>query len=169
MTGPARVVADGAPCWLLADADYAPEVVRLVRKARRRVFASIFIIDPQGAVNPFLDLLNALKDATWLGVDVRIIAGGSRSTFDIAVASAAGRAVLRDSGVQCRWLTGLPVRSSHAKFVVADDVFVLGSHNWSAGAFTDQIQDSIAVHSASIAGVLAARFERQWATAGGAP
>ncbi len=169
MTGPVRVVADGAPCWLLADAAYAPEVARLVREARSRVLASVFIADPQGATDPFLDLLCALEEAMWLGVDVRVVIGGSRDTFDIAVASAAGRAVLGGRGVQCRWLTGLPLRGSHAKFVVADDTCVLGSHNWSAGAFSDQTQDSVAVRSAPLAGVLAAHFERQWAAAGGVP
>ena len=163
---PIRVA--GAPSWLLADTAYEPEVARLIRAARKRVLASVFIVDPKGAVDQFLDLLEALEESAWEGVDVRIIIGGSRSTFDIAVASAAGRSVLRERGLHARWLTSSPVRGSHAKLVVADDVCVLGSHNWSAGAFTGQIQDSVAVNSGALAGVLAARFEEQWKLAEGA-
>ncbi|HEY5984812.1 MAG TPA: hypothetical protein VIV12_00315 [Streptosporangiaceae bacterium] len=75
MTAPVQVRVDGAPCWLLADAAYAPEVARLVREATRRVLASIFIVDPQGAVDPFLDLLEAREESMWHGTDVRVRGG----------------------------------------------------------------------------------------------
>lgn len=81
----------------------------------------------------------------------------------IAEASEAARARALDLGVPCRWLTSVPVRGSHAKLVVCDERVLLGSHNWSAGAFDGQVQDSVLVESADLAAHLAPTFERDWA------
>lgn len=167
MTGRLRVA--GGSCVLLPDATYAPHVTHLVHGAGRRVLVSMFIVDPYGASPAVLGLFDALAAAAWRGPDVRVLIGGSRRTFDIAAAAASARAVLRERQVPCRWLTGTQVRGSHAKVVVVDDVAVIGSHNWSTGAFDEQTQDSVRIDSAAVAGAMAVAFERQWTRAGDGP
>lgn len=161
-----RLRVDGGSCVLLPDATYAPHLTNLVHGAGRRVLVSMFIVDPYGASPAVLGLLDALEAAAWRGADVRVLIGGSRRTFDIASAAASGRAVLQERQVPCRWLTGTPVRGSHAKVVVVDDVAVVGSHNWSTSAFGEQTQDSVRIDSAAVAGAMAAAFEGQWRRAG---
>jgi phosphatidylserine/phosphatidylglycerophosphate/cardiolipin synthase-like enzyme len=114
-----------------------------------------------------LRLSEALADASWRGVDVRVVVGGSRDNYQIAAIAAAARAVLADAGVPTRWLSARPGRGSHAKLIISDDFVLTGSHNWSPGAFDgSQVQDSVVVSSPSLAGALHMHvFEPQWLTA----
>jgi phosphatidylserine/phosphatidylglycerophosphate/cardiolipin synthase-like enzyme len=45
---------------------------------------------------------------------------------------------------------------------VIDNTVLIGSHNWSGGAFSDQNQESVAIRSAGLAEHVAAIFENQW-------
>ena len=64
---------------------------------------------------------------------------------------------------------GAPFRSeamtSHAKFTVADETVLVGSHNVSGNSLTCETQDSVFVESASLAAYLRGEFERQWIAA----
>ncbi len=155
--GPAR-------CALVADDAYPEVALALVDGARRRCLVSMFILDMVRPDHPaLLDLVDALGDAAWRGVDTRVVVGGSRQTYQIAATASAARAVLSGAAVPVRWLAAAPVRGSHAKVLVADDHVLLGSHNWSPGSFSgQQIQDSVVIGSAGLAGLLHTGFEEQW-------
>jgi phosphatidylserine/phosphatidylglycerophosphate/cardiolipin synthase-like enzyme len=149
----------------VADSTYSDVVLQLIRSAHRRCLCSLFIVD----IDPRHDrdlkvfaLLKELQAAGWRGVDVRLLIGGSRTNLEIAESANAARDVAASLAIRTRWLTSRPNRGSHAKMVVVDDRLILGSHNWSGGAFADQRQDSIALESPGLAEYLAAVFERQW-------
>jgi phosphatidylserine/phosphatidylglycerophosphate/cardiolipin synthase-like enzyme len=151
----------------IADQAYLPALLGLVAEARRRLLCSMFIVD----VTPRLaggfeidDILGALAEARWRGVEVRLLIGGSRDNLALAEVAEAARARALTLGLSCRWLTSREVRGSHAKIVIADEHVLTGSHNWSPGAVagSDQTQDSVLVRSADLAAVLTARFEAQW-------
>jgi phosphatidylserine/phosphatidylglycerophosphate/cardiolipin synthase-like enzyme len=56
----------------------------------------------------------------------------------------------------------------HAKYLVVDrKLTVVGSHNWSFGAFTDNIELSLAVEDTELAAGLERVFETDWAAAEG--
>lgn len=149
----------------VSDAEYFGAASRIVRSARIRCLLGVFILDPspgddaEGRVHR---LLEHLRDATWRGVDVRVLIGGSRTNLAIAEASQFGRDACQDLGIDARWLTGRDVRGSHAKMLVADRSVLLGSHNWSSGALTVQTQDSVEIESSALAGHLARTFELRW-------
>lgn len=157
---------DDAQVATLADEAYAPRLRALIRGARRRCLCSVFIVDtwPFRAYELLVDdLLVELASAGWRGVDARLLIGGSRSNLRLAEVALAARDRARELGLQCRWLTSAPRRrGSHVKLVIADDDVLTGSHNWSAGAFEGQTQDSVHLRSAGLAAVLATRFEEQW-------
>lgn len=164
------LAARNARVSLVIDTAYAATVRSLIDEAWSRVLVSMFIVD----ITPYSDrtlkidtALVALADATWRGADVRLIIGGARDNTLLVEAADAARLRARELGIQCRWLTSSPRRGSHAKFIIADDRVLTGSHNWSPGAFGDQTQDSALVESESFAEALAARFEAQWRSAGG--
>lgn len=153
----------GGSCAAVTDDRYAATLVKLIRGAKRRCLCSIFIIDFSGEHPSFTDILEALEEAVWLGADVRIVIGGSRENYSIAERSASALAVFSDRGIPCRWLAAAPDRrGSHTKLVVVDDTVLLGSHNWSSGAFTDQTQDSILIESAALAAYLSGLMNEQW-------
>jgi phosphatidylserine/phosphatidylglycerophosphate/cardiolipin synthase-like enzyme len=103
-----------------------------------------------------------MRDARWRGVRVQLLVGGSRSNLLIAETAEIARYVAIELGVPCRWLTSQDVRGSHAKTIICDEHVLTGSHNWSAPAFSGQVQDSILIESAEMSAYLMAYFERQW-------
>lgn len=150
---------------LLPDNSYRPALNSAVQNAFRRVLCSIFIVD----VSPGRDrtlmvdsLLVELGAAKWRGADVRLLIGGSRTNFDIAQLAVAARTRAQSLRIPCRALMALPVRGSHSKMVITDDTVFLGSHNWSPGAFSNQVQDSISIESKALSAVLSDLFEMQW-------
>lgn len=163
MSGSIGVTAAGVR--LLPDGAYAATLVNSIQRAHRRVLCSIFIVDLNPGRDPELKidaLLVELSAARWRGADVRLLIGGSRTNFDIAQIAVAARARAQSLGIPCRALMAAPVRGSHVKMAITDDVVHLGSHNWSPGAFGNQIQDSAAIESAAMAAVMADYFEQQW-------
>ena len=166
MTGP---YVTGATCELLTDEHYGWALRQSVQASKRRCLCSIFIIDLKTpcAANCITDVIDDLADARWRGVDVRVLVGGSRSTFAIGEAAAIAVAHLTDRGIPSRWLTSdKAARGSHAKNVVVDEAVLLGSHNWSPGAFHRDTQDSVRITSAALAEYLAALFEARWTSDG---
>ena len=125
----------------------------------------MFIVEIQPARDPsqFVDqILQDLAFARWRGVDCRLVIGGSRDNKDIAELSMATEERCKQLGVQARWLTRNEERGSHAKFVLADEYVLVGSHNWSPGTFGSEIQDAVLVRSGALASLLESRFLEQW-------
>jgi len=160
--------------------DYLPYVLSLIDRAERAVLATVFIIDPR----PETDLgenvrllLDTLARAHWRGVDVRVIVGNSSQTPAIELADRVARRYLEGLGVPCRpYAGGGAYGSLHSKYLVVDDVAVVGSHNWSHQALCLDDELSLAVRSKDLSGELRAVFERDWDRAaprgdeaGGAP
>ncbi|MCP5068400.1 MAG: hypothetical protein GY946_17710 [bacterium] len=155
----------GGEAVLLSDGDYVPFASSAFEVASSRILASIFIIDPRVGDAPeprVYDLLTACQDAMGRGADVRILIGGSRRNHEIGASAQLAWDLCRAIGLEARWLTATETRGSHTKLVVVDDTVIVGSHNWSAGAFGNQSQESIAVHSPNLAVLCARVFEDQW-------
>lgn len=155
----------GGKAVLLSDGKYLPFVLQTLGASTNRFLASIFIIDPRVGHSPephVYNLLIACRDAMGRGADVRILIGGSRSNHEIGASAQLAWDLCRALGLDARWLTSMDTRGSHMKLVVADDTVIVGSHNWSGGAFNGQIQESIAIRSPSLAAICARTFENQW-------
>jgi phosphatidylserine/phosphatidylglycerophosphate/cardiolipin synthase-like enzyme len=150
---------------LLPDEMYVQALGSAIQRAYRRVLCSVFIVDLNPGRDPDLRidaLLVDLSAAKWRGADVRLIIGGSRTNFDIAQLAVSARARALSLGIACRALMAAPVRGSHVKLAITDDTVHLGSHNWSPGAFSNQVQDSVAIESEAMSAVMADFFEMQW-------
>ncbi len=151
---------------LVFDDNYYQLIKSLIRQSQKSCLVSMFIIDlKSGSIDPEMkvyQLLKLLKEAHWRGVEVKVLIGGSRDNLLIAESAEAARFVYLQSQIECRWLTCIDVRGSHIKMIVSDDFVLAGSHNWSTGAFTNQVQDSIIVKSAALSAYCQAIFYRQW-------
>ena len=150
---------------LVSDQDYLPVLSSLIYHAVGRLDASLFLVDlTPGADGSTAvdDVLLALQAAVWRGVRVRLVLGGSRENLDILHATHAALLRARQLGLPARMLAARPVRGSHAKLVIADDRVLLGSQNWSHGAFFTQTQDGLLIDSTDLAAQLRAVFAAQW-------
>jgi phosphatidylserine/phosphatidylglycerophosphate/cardiolipin synthase-like enzyme len=156
---------------LLFDEDYGLFLLDAVQRARRRVLATQFLVELRPEFDGeryVLMLCRALAEASWRGVDVRIVL--SRFVGDPG---------LDVNGIARRWLQarGVPVRvyqarpgsrreELHTKLaVVDDDLGIVSSHNWTPGAFVANREAAIAVRSRDVAGRLAEAFEGYWEVA----
>ena len=161
----ASLGAVNADVALVHDETY-PQVLRdMIRNAQTYLFASVFIVEICPARDPDLmvdGVLRMLRGALWRGVDVRLIIGGSRNNLQIAEISLMAESLAKRYALPAKWLTKLNVQGSHAKFVVADNRVLLGSHNWSPGAFSGQVQDSVFLRDQGIASRLREIFLEQW-------
>lgn len=163
MANESRGVLD-AQVALASDHSYEPLVTAMIGRARRRIWVNMFIVDfatfdPKLRV---LGVLHELASAQWRGVDVRLLIGGSRTNLDLADNAATALAMARRLKLTSRWMTARNARGSHAKYVVADDEVLLGSHNWSPSSFANSTQDSIWLQSAELAAYLCDAFAAQW-------
>lgn len=158
----------GGTCVLVADEEYPVMVREMLSGARRRCLVSMFIVDAGSRSESMNSIVLALEAALWRGLDVRIVLGGSRTNLRIAEATAGAAQVFHDRSIPSRWLTAQQWRGSHAKIVIVDDFVLVGSHNWSVGAFSGQHQDSVRVDSPALAAYFTALFDAQWLRAGAA-
>lgn len=150
---------------LIPDEKYYLTIKSLISKAKKSCLASLFIVDIKGHNDPDLkvyQVLKSLQAAIWRGVEVKLLIGGSRKNLLIAESAQVARDVALSMEIDCKWLTSQDVRGSHSKVVVIDDFVLCGSHNWSAPAFSGQIQDSILIESAALASYSRDLFEKQW-------
>ena len=164
-----RVGVVGAQAAFVFDDAYAEVALAMIDAAKQRCAASVFIVDPDPDEDAGLlvdSLLLALAAATWRGVSVQLIVGGS--LVNVRIRSACLLAMRRAAqlGIDCRLGAVQQARSDHAKVLVADDKVLLGSHNWSPGALTDQTQDSVIIHDAALASHHHSRFAQRWADIG---
>lgn len=151
---------------LISDATYFDTVQYIIAKSNKVCWASLFIVElKSGSSDPDIkvfQVLRLLKEAQWRGVDVKLLIGGSRDNVQIAESSEVARSVAINMGLDCKWITSSDVRGSHCKLVIADNMVLTGSHNWSAPAFTNQIQDSLLVDSSAMAAYSQRIFYNQW-------
>lgn len=168
MSASAPVGVRSASVSLVSDDRYYDVVRQLSEHATHCCLASVFIVDLNAHDDPdikVLQILRALQDATWRGVEVKLLVGGSRDNLAIAEACHIARDLAVTLGIDCRLLTSVERRGSHSKLVTADDFVLSGSHNWSLSAISGQIQDSLLVKSSAMAAYMRAVFYEQWARA----
>ena len=122
--------------------------------ARQRIEAEVFdLTDPS--------LLAALQLAHRRGVRVRVLLDPSQDVNRPSFAELAA------GGVPVRWFRPPPGAKLHAKALLADARLALGSANWSGhGLDVNHELDATTLDPAAV-GAFAARFEVDWAAAGG--
>ncbi len=153
---------------LVHNSNYYQTAKHLCRFCEERFLANIFIIDvsPSFRIPNYVDiLLNSCRDTLWRGVDVRIIIGGARNNFSINEACITSILRAHDLGLPCKLLSNSTHASSHKKYLISDDYILIGSHNWSPGAFSHQTQDSVLVKSHALSTYLYINFAKEWAIA----
>jgi phosphatidylserine/phosphatidylglycerophosphate/cardiolipin synthase-like enzyme len=155
------------PCEFLSDCDYAAFCHEAIREAQERILVQQFLINASPSDDKLLlvrRVLLALADANRMGVDVRVILPQierDESGWDLNEVSAR---FLKARGVSVRSFRRTDVQL-HQKIIVADDLIIAGSHNWTPGAFSSNSELSVAVSSEDVSSYYSSEFERWWASA----
>lgn len=156
----------------LTDRNYYDFVLGCVEAARSKIWVSVFICDirphrdVEGHVLRLLTTLATKKDT---GVDVRLLLPGIVRTPEIDIANLSTGILAAERGLRVRRLFTDGARvSTHSKFLVCDDIAVLGSQNWSDDAFRLNIEESVVLKGEPV-DMLAHEFLRLWSIAKGMP
>lgn len=156
----------------LTDRTYFDFILGSIEKATQQIWVSIFIYDirpSRDVAGMVLELTTALIDKKLNGVDVRVLLAGYLSTADIAAANLASGLYLNGFGVpHRRSIRDSAQVGSHAKYVICDDMAVVGSQNWTDDGFRLNIEDAVALKGDAVY-YLESEFLRQWELGKGLP
>jgi len=126
---------------------YFDFVLHQLEEAQSKIWLSLFIMDMRPSVDvegKVLRLLSELIKKHNSGLDVKVLLNGYFRSPSIDVANIASGLYLREFNVPNRRVFSQNERlGSHSKFLICDNLLLLGSPNWSQGAFTDHIEDSV--------------------------
>ena len=150
-----REKKEAAAVELLLDADYSPQVLALIRGARKEVRVILYKAQGEERSHPRA-LLQALCEAKARGVDVQVLldldsAEPGKNRESQAFLKAGGVPVFLDA----------PDTTTHAKALVVDgETLVVGSANWTQGALKHNHEASVLVRSRELAARLVESFDR---------
>jgi phosphatidylserine/phosphatidylglycerophosphate/cardiolipin synthase-like enzyme len=169
-----NVGVNNSKASLVAGDQYQQIIQSLCMRANRRIYVSMFLIEliPMDAdsdassqtPHTILELMETLKDACLRGIDVRVLIGGAENNAYLQDEAEAALTHCQRIKIPCRLVSLHSNKSCHKKVVVVDDMVVTGSHNWSHGAFTGQIQHSVFIEDPRLASYFASGIAKQWRT-----
>jgi phosphatidylserine/phosphatidylglycerophosphate/cardiolipin synthase-like enzyme len=150
---------------LVADGNYYSVISNLLKDYRQLIWISMFIIDLNTANKNFLkvhQLLLDLKNADWEGSNVKVLVSGSKDNIEIASTSLTTFEYIKALKIPCKTCMTVDKQPNHSKIMIIDDMVLLGSHNWSPGAFSNQHQDSVLIKSKEFSSYCKLLFLYQW-------
>jgi len=128
---------------------------RYIERARQRALVTVPYVHPRATA--VRRLVGALRCAASRGVDSRVLLGACPRPSDVAW--------LRAAGVAIRWMDAATSTRGHAKGLIADDVVIISSANWSSAGCGRNWEAALIVRIAAAAAYYAAAWERDWAAA----
>lgn len=120
-----------------------------IRAAQKRVWVTVYILSDKGVIK-------ALSDAAVRGVDVRLVLEGNvvgQPTINRKPAAA-----LAKLGVKIAWSDPTRFTYTHAKYLLVDDVWWIGTGNFSHSTFTGNREFFVTSRQPEILATLAATF-----------
>lgn len=148
----------------LSDDDYFYFLIDAIQKAKQRIYATIFIVDPlKDHSNKIKKILDELLYAKWKGLDVKLIIGRSEKCFVIDMCGRAAKKYCDVMNVPAKFSNPPDDYSLHSKYLIIDDnLVIMGSHNWIASDIFNNKEESVAVYSKDAAINLTEEFNILW-------
>ena len=148
-----------------SDTGYEAVVGPLLDKAAKRIQLVVYQMnsDTSDPTSPVAKTLARLKAAAKRGVQVQVILDLSGAWSEQGnVLNKEAAALLASYGADVRFD---PVdKITHAKFILIDDTFVLGTNNWGYGGFMLYHEAGLRSSEAKPLATLGAYFDKIWAT-----
>ena len=144
----------------ISNRKYFPAVKKLIQEARKEIKISIYYISLTSK-GPVSELLNELINAKKRGVDIEIVLDWASSPDVLNrddMKNVKAFSFLKQNGIKVFYDDNKAL--NHSKYLVIDrEILVVGSHNWSAGAFDSNHESTLLVRSRELAAVYLQYFK----------
>lgn len=144
----------------ISNRKYFPAVKKLIQEARNEIKISIYYISLTSK-GPVSELLNELVNAKKRGVDIEIVLDWDSSPEAFKrddMKNSKSFSFLKQNGIKVFYDDNRAL--NHSKYLVIDrEILVVGSHNWSAGAFNSNHESTLLVRSKELAAVYLQYFK----------
>ncbi len=142
---------DVGPSRAVNDRDFLPAALLAIQAAQERIRVAEYLLYDDG---PIREIAISLADAEARGVRVQVLVdeAGNETQLVVNDLAAAGIETQFDS----RQVT------LHNKLIVADDVALVGSHNFTRSALEDNHEGTLLVNDAEVAGWYAHWYDAVW-------
>jgi len=143
----------------LLDRDYYRTLLSILGNAKRSVYVVMYVVkyDPREPDDPVNMLLETLVNMSNRGLDVKIVVDDETYTSYPETIE-----FLKNSGISLK-LDEYKSRTTHAKIVIVDnETAVLGSHNWTESALTNNHEASIVTDCPGVVESLLHYFSNIW-------
>ena len=157
----ARTVAGLLQAELLPNAAYVARVSELISNAKKSVYVVMYVMkyDPREGTesDPANRLVALVAEAAARGLDVRVIVDDvTKQSYPETIA------YLKSRGVPVRLDPKAGV-TTHAKIVIVDgECAVVGSHNWTESALSENNELSVLLCSEELVSEVSDYFMRLW-------
>ena len=145
----ANLLTEGFEIVLSPQGNVGQRLENSIRSAHKRVWVTIYILTDK-------PLLRALTEAAARGVDVRLLFEGNvvgQPTINRKAASA-----LQKAGAKVAWSDASRFSYTHAKYLVVDDTWWIGTGNFSHSTFTKNREFFVTSKNSAILETLTATF-----------
>lgn len=142
---------------------YYERLPEFFRTASTSIKIAMFHMAFPGPNHPTKLLLDELIVAKARGVHVQVVLDRDRVTdpYMSTVINTNAKRYLENNGIECQWDKEDVLL--HSKYVLIDNkLSILGSHNWSAGSYSQFDDMSFVVQSLQLGAALNIRFEQLW-------
>lgn len=149
----------GCTISTLLDRDYYRTLPSILGNAKKSIYVVMYVVkyDPREPDDPVNMLLETLVNMSSRGLDVRVVVDDETYTSYPETIE-----FLKNSGVFLK-LDEYKSRTTHAKIVIVDnETAVLGSHNWTESALTNNHEASIVTDCPSVVESLLNYFSNIW-------
>lgn len=161
--------AHAASVKMVSGADYLSSLMAHVTQAKHSVRVLQYILDTRSHADPDHRvgyLMRALAIASARGVEVGIVLHAYTPDAGAHQGNLAGALFLARRGVGVRMFRPSPAeqrRTLHAKTAIVDErIAIVGSQNWSPGAFGTNAETAAVIDSPAIARQLGQFFDGMW-------
>lgn len=149
----------------LEDSDFESFLNYAISNASLRIWICMFLINCYPNDDEDLkvrSLLNHLGAKQRENIDVRIISEMAKNNVSIHNSNKLSYMYGKYHGIKFNFYNGSKY-SMHSKYIIIDqDLCILGSHNFTHGAFSQHKESSIAIYSEDINKRLSSHFYREW-------
>lgn len=142
---------DMGPTRSVNDRDFLPAALLAIDAANQHIRVAQYLLYDDARVDPVYD---ALARAARRGVHVQVLADETGSDTEQVIAELGRRGI--DAKLDS------PRVTLHAKLIIADDVALLGSHNFTGAALHSNAEASLLVVDADATAAVSSWFDALW-------
>jgi phosphatidylserine/phosphatidylglycerophosphate/cardiolipin synthase-like enzyme len=164
-----KAIKEGAN--IIAGNEYAKKILGLINNAEKRVYVSMYVMrySPTRSYAIENEYIKALINRHKKGVDIKVVLDASKEWSKKTRRLSGPPSDKNDDAFKVLKKNGVPVlydsmdQIMHAKtIIIDDDLFVIGSTNWTYSALKKNVEFSVLIKSKAKTQKMADYFDKLW-------